>query len=217
MNKYDVILFDLDGTVLDTLVDLHHSVNYALETFDLPLRTEAEVRSFLGNGIRRLIRRSVPVGVDEELTAQVFCCFREYYMQHCQEKTRPYPGIISVLRKIKAADIVVGMVSNKNDEAVQALASAFFPEVFDVVVGQNEERRPKPAPDMIEFALRHFDVESEQCLYVGDSEVDKATADCAGMDCALVTWGFRDVEFLEELNAKVMISHPEMLLLFLGL
>ena len=217
MKKYDGVLFDLDGTVLDTLADLVNSVNYVLKTFGFPHRSVTEVRGFLGNGIRKLIERSLPEPVEPERFEKILGCFREYYTAHCEIKTKPYPGILSLVEKIKEAGIAVGMVSNKNDAAVQTLAETFFPGVFDVVMGQRETLAPKPAPDMVNLALGTLGLDAKRCLYVGDSEVDKMTADNAGMDCALVTWGFRDVDFLAALKATVMIECPDELLSFLEL
>ncbi|MGM9566635.1 MAG: HAD family hydrolase [Clostridia bacterium] len=216
MKKYNGVLFDLDGTVLDTLADLVDSVNYVLEKFGFPRRSQGEIRSFLGNGIRKLMERSLPEPVDAEAFEEILGCFRDYYTAHCEMKTKPYPGVRTVIDQIRKAGIPVGMVSNKNDAAVQALAETFFPGVFDVVIGQRENLAPKPAPDMVNLALGTLGLDAKRCLYVGDSEVDKMTADNANMDCALVTWGFRDVDFLATLKAEVMIDGPEELLSFLS-
>lgn len=217
MKKYDVILFDLDGTVLDTLADLVNSVNHVLAEFGYPLRSTEEIRSFLGNGIRKLMERALPGAVESERFEEILNCFREYYTAHCEEETKPYSGITSMIEKMKAEGITVGLVSNKNDGAVQALVKSFFPGIFDVVVGQQEPITPKPASDMVDFALKILGLPNERCLYVGDSEVDRMTAQNAGMDCALVTWGFRDPEFLAVLDAKVLISQPNELISFVGL
>lgn len=217
MKKYDVVLFDLDGTVLDTLTDLVRSVNHVLDVFGFPSRSQREIRGFLGNGVRKLMERSLPQSVAPERFEEILDCFRAYYTAHCEEETKPYPGITSMIEKMKAAGITVGMVSNKNDGAVQALAKSFFPGIFDVVVGQQEPIAPKPATDMVDLALKMLGLPNERCLYVGDSEVDRMTAQNAGMDCALVTWGFRDPEFLAVLDAKVLISQPNELISFVGL
>ena len=216
MKKYDTILFDLDGTVLDTLADLVNSVNHVLETFGFPRRSAAEIRGFLGNGIRKLIERSLSEPVEPERFEEILGCFREYYTAHCEEETKPYPGILLLIEKIRKAGITVGMVSNKNDAAVQALAASFFPGVFDVVVGQREDLAAKPARDMVDFALHQLGADREHCLYVGDSEVDRMTAENAEMDCALVTWGFRDADFLRSLNAEITVSDPGDLAVCIG-
>ena len=216
MKMYDTILFDLDGTVLDTLADLVNSVNHVLETFGFPRRSAAEIRGFLGNGIRKLIERSLSEPVEPERFEEILGCFREYYTAHCEVETKPYPGILPLIEKIRKAGITVGMVSNKNDAAVQALAASFFPGVFDVVVGQREDLATKPARDMVDFALHQLGADREHCLYVGDSEVDRMTAENAEMDCALVTWGFRDADFLRSLNAEITVSDPGDLAVCIG-
>lgn len=217
MKKYDVVLFDLDGTVLDTLADLANSVNYVLKKFGFPERSVSEIRRFLGNGVRKLMERSLPEPVAFEDFEVILRCFRDYYTSHCEVTTKPYDGILFVIEKMKDAGIMVGLVSNKMDEAVQLLAESFFPGVFDVVVGQREDLPPKPAPDMVTFALERLGVNGSRGLYVGDSEVDQKTAANAGLACALVAWGFRDAPFLATLDADALISEPKELLSFLML
>ena len=188
------ILFDLDGTLLDTLEDLADSVNYALGVYGYPTRTLAEIRSFVGNGAAKLIALSVPQGADP---APVLVTFQKYYKDHCQVKTGPYPGILQALEDV-AGKWPVAIVSNKPDPAVKALCADCFPGVY--ALGERADCPRKPAPDMLYKAMEELGVEG--CVYVGDSEVDVVTAANAGAACVSVTWGFRDEAVLLEAGAK---------------
>jgi phosphoglycolate phosphatase len=194
------ILFDLDGTLLDTLEDLTDAVNYVLRQFGYPERTIEEVRRFVGNGARVLIQRAVPEGVDPET---VFAAFRSYYDAHCQEKTRPYAGVMAALTRLGGM-YPIAVVSNKPDSAVKALCAYYFPGVY--ALGESADCPRKPAPDMIKKAMDAIGV--DQCVYVGDSEVDVATARNAGVPCLTVLWGFRDKEELEHAGATNFCTHP---------
>lgn len=200
------VLFDLDGTLLNTLTDLSNSVNYALNSHHLPQRTELEVRSFLGNGIHNLIEKSVPENTPSELLEDVFQSFKSYYLQHGLESTAPYPGIISLLKALQQKSVKMAIISNKVDTAVQQLNKKFFSDYIGIAIGEKPQIRRKPAPDSVLLAIKALDANPATTLYVGDSEVDYETAHSAGIRCALVTWGFRDRLDLEELHADYYVN-----------
>lgn len=212
MRKYDTVIFDLDGTLLNTLEDLKDAVNYVMRQNGYPERTLEEVRHFVGNGIRKLMERAVPENVKGETFERVFEEFRSFYTAHCQEKTCAYEGIVSLLQELKKQGIALAIVSNKNHAAVCELNEIYFKEYIKVAIGQRDGIRKKPAPDTVLQALKELGKEKETALYVGDSEVDYQTAWNTGMDCVLVTWGFRTVEELSEFKPYVFISKPEELL-----
>jgi len=203
MNK-KLIIFDLDGTLLNTLSDLHCSVNFALETEGLPPRSLGEVRSFVGNGILNLIQRSVPTGTDERKTLAVFEVFKAHYAEHCTDSTLPYEGIEELLRGLKSKGCLLGVVSNKAHGAAVHIIERYFPRTFDSVIGEREGVRKKPAPDSVLEVMRLLDCSPEDCFYIGDSEVDILTAQNAGCDCISVSWGFKSREFLVENGAKLI-------------
>lgn len=194
--KTELLIFDLDGTVLDTLEDLYLATNYALSRFGLEKRTKEEVRAFVGNGIKRLVELSVPSGTDEKTVDGVFSAFNEYYAVHCADNTRPYDGIADVIKKLKEQGVKTAVVSNKADYAVKALCEKYFDGLFDFAVGEREGIRRKPAPDSVNEALRVLNTEKENAVYIGDSEVDVKTAANADMKCICVLWGFRSRETL---------------------
>ncbi len=198
----NTIVFDLDGTLLDTLADLANSVNYALRTHQLKERTLSEVRQFLGNGIRYLMEHAVDGAVTGEAFEKVFATFRTHYVEHCLDTTQPYPGIMPLLEELKRHNIKMAIVSNKLHPAVQELAQRFFKGYITSAVGESATVRRKPNPDAVLAALHELGSSTEQAIYVGDSEVDLATANNAGLPCALVTWGFRDEDFLQSLALK---------------
>lgn len=206
--KYRLAVFDLDGTILDTLDDLADSTNHALAVNGLPERSIDEVRQFVGNGIRNLIERAVPEGTGAELTDRVFSEFREYYAVHCFDKTRPYEGILECMEKIRRDGMHVAVVSNKADFAVQELCERFFPGLSDISVGEKEGVRRKPYPDSVLHVLDSLGVKKEDAVYIGDSEVDIKTAENAGLDEIAVEWGFRDSEYLRVQGAKVLVKTP---------
>ncbi len=212
MRKYDTVIFDLDGTLLNTLEDLKDGVNYVMRQNCYPERTLEEVRHFVGNGIRKLMERAVPENVKGETFERVFEEFRSFYTAHCQEKTCAYEGIVSLLQELKKQGIALAIVSNKNHAAVCELNEIYFKEYIQVAIGQRDGIRKKPAPDTVLQALKELGKEKETALYVGDSEVDYQTAWNTGMDCVLVTWGFRTVEELSEFKPYAFISKPEELL-----
>lgn len=206
------VLFDLDGTLLNTLTDLSNSVNYALSSHHLPQRTELEVRSFLGNGIHNLIEKSVPENTPSELLEDVFQSFKSYYLQHGLDSTAPYPGIISLLKALQQKSVKMAIISNKVDTAVQQLNKKFFSDYIGIAIGEKPQIRRKPAPDSVLLAIKALDANPATTLYVGDSEVDYETAHSAGIRCALVIWGFRDRLDLEALHADYYVNSPHELM-----
>lgn len=212
MNAIDTVIFDLDGTLLDTLDDLCAAVNHALRTHGLPERATQEIRSFLGNGIRRLMQLSVPENMNEEDFENVFRTFRTYYVAHCMDSTRPYPGIMPLLEALKARGVKMAIVSNKVHTAVQELNRRFFDLYMTTAVGESATVRRKPNPDALLRALQEMGSLRERALYVGDSEVDIETARNAGIPCVTVLWGFRDRDFLIRSGAEICIDRPSGLL-----
>lgn len=202
------IIFDLDGTLLNTLDDLYSSVNHALALYHLPVRSKWEVRSYLGNGVRRLVEHALPEGCDAELTEKVFSEFREYYLEHSLDCTQPYEHIIPMLQQCKALGLKTAIVSNKLDMAVQDLHQRFFADCIDIAIGETPDVRRKPAPDMVLRAIGQLGCNHDEAVYVGDSEVDLATAHNASLPCIAVSWGFRDKDFLIEQGAKTIIDSP---------
>ena len=212
--KYNTYIFDLDGTLLDTLADLAASCNYALRTHGMPEHSIDDVRRFVGNGVRKLMERAVPDGTANPDFEATFATFREYYMLHSLDTTKPYPGVPEVLAELKAHGCRLAVVSNKMMAATVELCHHFFPDTIEVAIGENEAAgiRKKPAPDTVFAALKELGVEKEYAVYVGDSDVDIATARNAGIPCISVLWGFRDSEFLLEHGAETFILKPSDLL-----
>lgn len=209
MKKYTTVVFDMDGTVLNTLDDLTESVNYALSKFDMPLKTKKEVRSFLGNGNLRLMQLSVPNGNDNAKFEEVYDCFKEYYVVHCNDKSKPYDGILELMKDLENKGYKMAIVSNKYDEAVKELNSKYFAKYVSVAVGDREGKKKKPAPDLVEVALEELGSSKAESIYIGDSEVDMATAKNSNLDCITVTWGFRDKDYLIENGATIIADKPE--------
>ena len=210
--RYKTVIFDLDGTLLDTLGDLSSSVNYALHRHGLPERSKADVRRFLGNGIRRLIEQSVPEGTTEEKTVAVLQTFREYYLIHSLDETAPYEGIMELLHQLHDMNVATAIVSNKLDPAVKELHQHFFSDTIRVAIGESSSIRRKPAPDMVDECIRLLGCDRQSCLYVGDSEVDLQSARNASLPCCSVSWGFRDKKQLIEAGATTIIDRPEELM-----
>lgn len=197
------IIFDLDGTLLDTLADLHAATNAALRQFGYPPRTLDEVRAFVGNGAQVLIRQAVPAG-EEEHVQQVLAAFQSYYAAHCDEQTRPYDGVPQMLADL-AERYALAVVSNKPDIAVKALAKRYFPTLY--ARGESADCPRKPAPDMVHRAMEALG--ADRCIYVGDSEVDVLTAQNANVPCLSVTWGFRDMATLQSAGATHFCHRAE--------
>ncbi len=207
--RYDTVIFDLDGTLLDTLDDLHASVNFALEKHGFLLRSKRDVRSFLGNGIRNLVECSMPAGASVLQTDRVFEDFKAHYIVHCEDQTRPYEGIPELLEDFRKRKVQMAIVSNKADNAVKELAEKYFSGFVETAIGERQGVRRKPEPDSVFEAMKSLAAKKEKTLYVGDSEVDRKTAENAGLDCVLVSWGFREEDFLHTLNPEYLIHRPE--------
>ena len=199
---YTSVLFDLDGTLLDTLGDLTAAMNRTLTRHGLPERTRQQMRAALGNGARRLMELSVPVGTDGELFETLLAEYNTDYAAHCRIGTAPYPGVDALLRQLHAQGRKLAIVSNKPDEAVRALRAEFFADTVPIAVGEKQGIRRKPAPDTLLTAMAQLGAERTSTVYVGDSEVDIATARAAGLPCISVLWGFRDRDLLEQAGAQ---------------
>ncbi len=209
--KYTTVIWDMDGTILDTLQDLHDSVNFALDKFGMPARTFEETRRSVGNGIRRLMELSVPNGESNPLFEEAFSAFKGHYETNRKNKTRPYDGICEVLDTLKAKGIKMAVVSNKIHDAVIELAREFYPQM-DYALGDTEGLKRKPAPDMVEKALDALGSAKSESVYIGDSEVDVLTAKNSGLDCISVLWGFRTKDELFENGAAVFAERPNELI-----
>lgn len=207
--KYTTVVFDLDGTLLDTLEDLMDAVNHALDTYGYPVRTLAEIRAFVGNGVRNLMKRAVPDGDANPYFEEILAEFRKYYTAHCEVKTHAYDGIEKLLHQLKEAGCRMAIVSNKLDIAVKELNRSYFSGYVQAAIGEKEGIQRKPAPDMVENALAELNSTKKEAVYIGDSEVDIQTASNAGLDCISVSWGFRDADFLREKGASVIADTPQ--------
>ena len=205
----DTILFDLDGTLLDTLEDLRDSTNHALAAFGYPCRTLDEVRGFVGEGVRLLIRRALPPYAEDK-TDEVLAVFEKHYDKNKENKTRPYEGIAEMLDKA-CSRYKTAIVSNKYEKAVADLRDKLFPQVR-LAVGEGGGRRKKPAPDMTDYALATLGSKKENAVYVGDSDIDVLTARSGGLPIIAVSWGFRPRALLEQMGADVIIDSPRELL-----
>ena len=210
--KYNSVVFDLDGTLLDTLGDLRDSVNFALQKNNLPERTTEEIRSFVGNGIRLLIELSVPENTPIEITDKCFQDFKEYYKDHSAILTKPYDHIIDLMKTLKSKGIKIAVVSNKADFAVKTLMEDYFSGLYDCAYGERAGVPRKPEPDGVLDAIREMGSEIENTVYIGDSEVDVVTSKNAGLPCIAVTWGFRDKKVLEDLNPEYIVDSPKEIL-----
>ncbi len=210
--NFDTYIFDLDGTLLSTLDDLAASCNYALRHNGMEERTLDEVRLFVGNGVKKLMERAVPGGQDHPCFAKAFADFRQHYMEHNLDTTQPYPGVMEMLRELKARGKKIAVVSNKFYAATQALCRHFFGDLVDVAIGEREDIRKKPAPDTVNEALRQLGADRDRAVYIGDSDVDVMTARNSGMPCISVLWGFRDLDFLVEHGATIFVASPRQIL-----
>lgn len=216
MMKYDAVLWDMDGTLLDTLEDLQNSVNDVLRRNRLPERTREQICDAVGNGAARLLERSVPGGRTRPDFDTLMAQFHECYARQCGQTTRIYSGLLPVLQALRAQGAKMAVVSNKPDYGVQALSQQFFPGLLDAAVGERAGVRRKPAPDMVLLAAAQLGVSPERCVYIGDSEVDLATAQNAQMRCISAAWGFRSREFLLQNGAQLLADTPQALLKLLG-
>ncbi|MGN1316039.1 MAG: HAD family hydrolase [Acutalibacteraceae bacterium] len=207
--KIESVVFDLDGTLLDTLGDLRDSVNFALVNNSLPIRSTEEIRAFVGNGIRRLIERAVPENTPVEIVDKCFSDFKEYYKNHSAILTKAYDGIIDLMKTLKLKGIKIAVVSNKADFAVKTLMEDYFSGLYDCAYGERTGVGKKPAPDGVFGAMSEIEALKESTIYIGDSEVDIETAKNAGLPCVSVTWGFRDKEVLENLCPEYIVDSPK--------
>ena len=204
--RYKLAIFDMDGTILDTLDDLTDTMNHCLQKYNLPVRTKADVRSFVGNGILRLVEQGVPNETDTKQIENIYQEFLDYYKIHSADKTKPYDGILCLLCKLKEQGFMTAVVSNKADSAVQKLCEKYFNGLFDVAVGEQATVRRKPAPDSVNAVLKQLNIDKKNAVYIGDSEVDIQTAQNTKISCVSVGWGFRDREELMDYGAEVIVS-----------
>lgn len=204
--KYKAVLFDLDGTLLYTLDDLTDSVNYILKKYGYPERSMNEVRSFVGNGLTCLIE--LALGEKREDIADIAREFQAYYAAHSDIKTKPYEGVEETLGKLSGMGVKMSVVTNKVQSAADILHEKYFAAYMPFSVGDSRERQRKPSPESVFFALKKLGVSTDECLYVGDSEVDMQTAENAHVDCALAVWGYRDAEFLKSLAPAYILNTP---------
>lgn|SRR5574344_1625435 len=204
-----VAIFDLDGTLLYTLEDLKDSTNFALEKFGFEPRTLEEVRNFVGNGVRKLMERCVPQGLQNPSFEACLQCFKEHYKKHMYNKTKPFDGITEMLKNLKQNDIKCAVVSNKFDTAVKELCAKYFGNLLDVAIGESPQIRKKPCPDSVLSVIDSLKISKENCIYIGDSEVDIQTADNANIPCISVIWGYKTKNFLIKNNARIIVETPK--------
>ena len=207
--KYTTIVFDCDGTLLDTLTDLRNAVNYVLRAHDLPERSVPEVKAALGNGVAHLMRQSLPDSISEAEFNTYLDEFKAYYGEHLQDYTAPYPGMLDVLDTLRAKGYKLAIVSNKIQEGITPLNKEYFGDRLPVAIGERPGLQRKPAPDMILQALKELDSTQSESIYIGDSEVDVATANNSGLLCIGVTWGFRDEQLHKDLGVKYIARKAE--------
>ncbi len=204
----DTIIFDLDGTLLNTLTDLTNAVNYALVKNGCEIKTESQIKSYIGNGIKKLVQLSIPNNISKNLEDKVFQDFQEFYFKKLDVYTKPYTNIIDLLEILKSKNYKMGIVSNKNQKAVDSLYEKYYSKYIDIVIGECDHIKRKPSNDGINKVMEYLKTNKEKTIYIGDSEVDKLTADNAGIKCVLVSWGFRDKEDLKKLNPDFLIDSP---------
>lgn len=206
------IVWDMDGTVLNTLIDLRDSVNYVLKKYNMPEHTIEEYRRYFGSGIRYALECAVVDGTPSETIDEMLPIFKEHYDVHCLDNTCPYDGILDAMKKLKEKGYKMAIVSNKIDSAVKELNEKFFKEYVDVAIGETPGTKRKPAPDMVEQALKELGSSKEESIYIGDSEVDLQTARNSNLPCISVLWGFRDRDYLIEQGATTFAETPEELI-----
>ena len=207
--RYKAVLFDMDGTVLDTLADLTNAINHTLGEYHMPPISKREAASYLGNGAAYLLSRAVPPDTPEPLRAEMLRAYQPWYDSHCAILTAPYPGIRALMEALREAGVKQAVISNKQDSAVRQLARQHFPGLLETAVGESAQVRRKPNPDAVLAALREMGIKKEDAVYVGDTEVDLRTAENAGLDCAAVGWGFRTEEQLKEAGADRVFHSAE--------
>lgn len=209
LKNIDTIIFDMDGTVLNTLDDLTESVNYVMNRFNMPTHGTEDYRRYFGNGIRYALKCAVPEGTSDSVIDEMLPVFKEHYDKHCLDRTRPYDGITELMRKLKGRGYKMAIVSNKIDSAVKELNDRFFSEYVDVAIGEREGIKRKPAPDTVIAALNELVSNKETSVYIGDSEVDYQTAVNSGIPCISVLWGFRDKDYLVDIGAELFAETPQ--------
>ena len=207
--RYKAVLFDMDGTVLDTLADLTNAVNHVLALYGMPARSPREVAGFLGNGAARLLSEATPEGTTQEQLQEMLRVYQPWYDSHCAILTAPYPGILPLMEALRSAGVRQAVISNKQDSAVRQLAEQHFPGLLEAAVGESATVRRKPNPDAVLAALRQMDVRPKEAVYIGDTEVDLQTAVNAGLDSAAVGWGFRTQAQLREAGADRIFQSAE--------
>jgi len=208
------IIWDLDGTLMDTLQDLHEAVNNALAQFGLPQRTKEQTRMSVGNGVKNLMRLSIPGGESNPQFEDIFTAFKQYYMLHCQDHTRLYPGIAELLQDLKRMGVKMAIVSNKIQSGVDELYQKWFVDTIEIAIGERPTLRRKPAPDMVNLAIELIGTDPKEVIYIGDSDVDIVTASNCGVPCISVLWGFRDRDFLVAHGATNFAHVPAEILEF---
>lgn len=206
---YKAAIFDMDGTILDTLEDLADSLNFTLQQFNMPTHSSEEVKYYVGNGIHKTVERAVPLGTSDDDIEKVYDFFTEYYKAHCQIKTRPYNGIKNIILALKNKGILTAVISNKNNEAVKNLCELMFENCFDYCLGDTKGIKLKPNREMVDITLDALNISPREAIYIGDSDVDLLTAKNSGMACISVTWGFRDKDFLLANGADKFANKPE--------
>ena len=212
MKDFETYIFDLDGTLLSTLNDLAASTNYALRWAGMPERSVEEIRMFVGNGVKLLMERAIPDGINNPKFEETYAKFREHYMEHNLDTTRPYDGIPELLRELKGRGKKLAIVSNKFYAATQELAKHFFPDSIEIAIGERDNIRKKPAPDTVLEALKQLNASKAGAVYIGDSDVDIMTAKNCELPCISVLWGFRDKEFLIKHGGKIFVDKPSEIL-----
>ncbi len=211
-NKYNTCIFDLDGTLTDTLEDLKNSVNFAMRSIGLPERSIDDVRRFVGNGVPKLIKRSVAESTSEADCAKALEAFKEYYLLHLNDNTKPYGGITQLLVSLKEMNVKTAVLSNKDDDAVNGIVGIFFSGLIDFSQGRKDSVPAKPSPQGIFEIMKKLNCDKETTVYIGDSDVDVETAHNAGLKCIGVTWGFRDRELLIQSGADFLVDSPREIL-----
>ena len=204
--RYKLAIFDMDGTILNTIEDLTTSLNFALKNMGYPEHTEDEVKFFVGNGLHKTVERAVPAGISEDDLERTFYIFKAHYEEHSEVATDAYPGITELLKTLRKAGVKTAVVSNKLDGVVKSLADKYFPNLFDIAIGQQEGLETKPSPDEVNLCLNTLKIYKEDAVYIGDSNVDVETAKNAKMDLIAVDWGFRSREFLLDLGVDTVVS-----------
>ena len=210
--KYSTVIFDLDGTLLDTIDDLAGSANHALVAMGYEALPLDLVRSYVGHGIRDLVSKCIPDGLNNPKFEECFAEFKRHYYAHCADATRPYAGMVELVKKLSEKEYKLAIVSNKADAPVNTLNDKFFGNYISLAIGERPELKKKPDPAAVEFALKELGSEKFEAVYIGDSEVDVKTAENSGIDCILVSWGFRSKQTLIDAGAKVIVDTPEELL-----